>query len=445
MLGDYRKALFAMAVPLFISLLIAQINTFIDTFWCSMLGSSALAAVGVVSSYYMIITGLGSGIGIGVSAVVAAHIACDQKADADRTAVQSLVFMAVLGLVCTPILLLIGNPILSFIASDTYHEAVEYATPYYFCAAILVMQGIMVGILRGEGAAKRSMVIIILTAVLNIVFDPLFAFVFGMGISGLSWATVMATTVSLIPFFYWYGVRTRGNYVDITLKGFRFDRNALREFLSVGAPKALEIDIMWGLNFVLCYFVMVCGGSASVAVYTTGWKFIDIIQVPSTALGGALIPICSAAFARRDMTKVRAAYVHTMAVAVAITSGLALLLYLFSDQIVLVFSNSESSSLLEGPMAEAVRVYVLVAIMFSAITVSSSLLQSIRKADRSMWSTLIRNIVLIAVFALLCHTTPLSIWWGFVFAELFGLILMCGWAEYEYRKELGFRTGPRQE
>lgn len=439
-MGDYRKALFAMAIPLLISLLIAQINTFIDTFWCSMLGSTALAGVGVVSSYYMVIVGIGSGIGIGVSAVVAAHIACDQKAEADRTATQALVFMTVIGLICSPILLLIGDPILRIVASDAFGEAAEYARPYYLCAVFLVVQGIMVGILRGEGAAKRSMIITVLTAVLNIILDPFFAFVLGMGVSGLSWATIVATAASMIPFLYWYGVKTQDNYVDIRLKGFRFNGNALREFLSVGAPKALEIDIMWGLNFVLCYFVMICGGSSNVAVYTTGWKFIDVIQVPSTALGAALIPICSAAFARRDMEKVRAAYAHTMMWAVAITAVLALFLYIFSNQVVMVFSNSDTSSLLQGPMSEAIRVYVLVAIMFAAITVSSSLLQSIRKADRSMWSTLLRNIVLIVVFAALSHTTPLSMWWGFVAAELFGLFLMCGWAEHEYRKELKFPT-----
>ncbi len=406
-----------------------------------MIGSSALAGVGVVSSYYLIIVGIGSGIGIGVSSVVAAHIACDQKAEADLTASQSLVFMTVLGMICTPILLVIGDPILHIVASDAFTEAKEYARPYYFCAAILVIQGIMIGILRGEGASKRSMAITVLTAVLNMVLDPFFAFVLEMGVSGLSWATIVATTASLIPFLYWYGVKTQDNYVDIRLRGFRFNWNAVREFLSVGAPKALEIDIMWGLNFVLCYFVMICGGSTYVAVYTTGWKFIDMIQVPSTALGGALIPICSAAFARKDMKKVRAAYIHTMKWAIAITTVLAVALYLFSDQVVLVFSNSESSSLLQNPIAEAIRVYVLIAIMFAAITVSSSLLQSIRKADRSMWSTLLRNILLIIVFAALSRTTPLLMWWGFVAAELFGLILMCGWAEYDYRKELRDSTG----
>ena len=429
-----------MTIPLLISLLIAQINSFVDTFWCSMLGSSALAAVGVVSSYYMIIVGLGSGIGIGVSSVIAAHIACDQKDDADRTATQSLVFMTIIGLLCTPILLLIGNPILHIISSEAYGEATEYASAFYLCAVILVIQGIMIGILRGEGAARRSMIITVLTAVLNMIFDPVFAFVLGMGVSGLSWATVAATAISLVPFLYWYGVKTEKNYVDIRLRGFRFHMNSLREFLSVGAPKALELDIMWGLNFVLCYFVVICGGSSTMAVYTTGWKFIDVIQVPSTALGSALIPICSAAFARRDMKKVRAAYAHTLMWALIITTVLAIILYIFSDQAVLVFSNSESASQLQGPMAEAIRVYVLVAIMFAAITVSSSLLQSIRKADRSMWSTLLRNIVLIIVFGALCHTTPLSMWWGFVAAELFGLILMCGWAELEYRKELRFPT-----
>lgn len=65
MLGDYRHAIRAMALPMFVSLMVAQVNTFVDTFWCSSLGSTALAAVGIVASFYLIITGIGSGSGSG--------------------------------------------------------------------------------------------------------------------------------------------------------------------------------------------------------------------------------------------------------------------------------------------------------------------------------------------------------------------------------------------
>ena len=50
-----------------------------------------------------------------------------------------------------------------------------------------------------------------------------------------------------------------------------------------------------------------------------------------------------------------------------------------------------------------------------------------------MWSTLIRNLTLIIVFGITCRYTLDTMWWGFVAAEVFGMTLMVGWAEYAYR------------
>lgn len=437
MLGDYRKALLAMSVPLFISLMVAQANTFIDTFWCSMLGSKALAAIGVVASYYCILVGIGSGVGIGVSAVVASYVARNEKDNADRAATQAIVSMCVIGLVCTPVLLFIGNPILDFVMGDAAAESREYALPFYLGAAVIVVQGVLVGILRGEGAAKRSMTVTASTAVMNMVFDPLFAFGLNMGIGGLAWATVVSSLLSFVPFFYWYSVK-KDAYVDLRRAHLRPERKVCSEMFAIGVPKALEIDIMWGMNFVCCYFIMICGGSDATAVYTTGWKYVDIIQTPANALAAALIPICSAAFALKDRKKLRSAYRFAMFWSLAVTAVLATVLFAAADYAVMIFSNSGSSEVLEEPMAEAIRIFVIVAVLFAAITVAGSLLQSIRRSACSMWSTLARNVVLVITFALLCGYTPTDMWWGFVATEVFGLVLMVGWAEKEYKKQTRF-------
>ena len=71
MLGDPKKAILSMTLPLIVSYLIVQINLFVDTSWCSGLGSDASSAVSSISPLYWVVAGLGTGIGVGASTAIA--------------------------------------------------------------------------------------------------------------------------------------------------------------------------------------------------------------------------------------------------------------------------------------------------------------------------------------------------------------------------------------
>ncbi len=72
MLGDPRRAVLSMFFPLFIALLIGQLNAFVDAVWCSSLGMDAMSAISLCSSLYFITVGVGNGIGIGAN-VASSH------------------------------------------------------------------------------------------------------------------------------------------------------------------------------------------------------------------------------------------------------------------------------------------------------------------------------------------------------------------------------------
>lgn len=115
MLGNPKLAIASMTVPILISLVVSQVNTFVDMFWCSTLGDDALAAVGMVSSIYWLIAGIGNGIGIGVSASASFNIGSGNKAAADSIITQAFVFMILVSVIMTPVLLLLNGPLVNLI------------------------------------------------------------------------------------------------------------------------------------------------------------------------------------------------------------------------------------------------------------------------------------------------------------------------------------------
>jgi len=436
LLGDPKKALLKMSVPLFISLIVSQINSFVDMFWCSNLGTDALAAVGIVSSFCFLLSGIGNGLGIGMSVAMAKRIGANEKDMAEQIAAQGIVIILTISIIVTPLFLLFGGPMISLIGGDVaYSESVAYAYPYFFTGFISFAHGVIAGLLRAEGAAKRSMNIMLLCVALNMILDPLFAYTFGLGIAGLAWATVLSTALSLIPAIYWYFI-DRSTYISIRLRGFHFNAKLTKEFLRIGVPKMIELNIMSVINLGLVHYLVACGGTAGVVLYNTTWKYVSLLMIPSQALGGGLVPICAAAYGSGNFKKVREGYSYSLMIALAITIIASFVIAIFSDYFAMVFTSSGSAMELREEMSHTIRLFAIFIPFYAWINISSSLLQAIYMADRSMYSTFIRNILLVVVFWYTSSLDLEAMWWGLILCEIFGGFLMGTWAEIGLRKRI---------
>ena len=84
--GDPRKALIKIALPMIFSLLLISFNHIIDRIWIASLGTDALAAIGFVTPIFMIIIGIGNGIGAGANSLISRYIGSNEYDEASNTA-----------------------------------------------------------------------------------------------------------------------------------------------------------------------------------------------------------------------------------------------------------------------------------------------------------------------------------------------------------------------
>ncbi|MGN0098033.1 MAG: MATE family efflux transporter [Candidatus Methanomethylophilaceae archaeon] len=122
MLGDPKRAILSMTLPLIVSYLIVQINMFVDTSWCSGLGSDASSAVSSISPVYWIIAGLGTGIGVGASTAIARCLGKDDKVRADSMAAQTVVMSLIIALITGPILIVLIDPMVDIIGARSISD-----------------------------------------------------------------------------------------------------------------------------------------------------------------------------------------------------------------------------------------------------------------------------------------------------------------------------------
>lgn len=193
LMGDPKKAIRIMVIPIFVALVIEALNNLIDAVWVTGLGSSALASVGVFFPFFFILLAISNGISIGASQAISRRIGADDAENADFAAVQGLIMivlssfaMMALMIVITPTLVvLIGGPSIK-------DECMSYAYPIIIGAPVMFLSMYFSNLLRSEGSAMRSMGIQVMVALINMVLDPVFIYIFGWGLMGAAVATVLS-------------------------------------------------------------------------------------------------------------------------------------------------------------------------------------------------------------------------------------------------------------
>ncbi len=436
MLGDPKKAILAMTGPLIISFLVVQINSFADSAWCSFLGLEPSSAVSTISPIYWIVTGIGTGLGVGASTAIARRLGAGDKAGAEGLVSQTMVVGTILSIALTPIFWFILDPSISMMGADELGNLCRaYIDPIVICTVALILNGIVSGMLRAEGAAKRSTAMLCVAAVLNIVLDPILMFTLDMGVAGAGWATAISTIVSTAIGLYWY---LRGSmYLRMIFKGFRFDRGLILEMLSVGVPRSVELTIISGMAMIQLIVVIAQGGTLGPPLFSMTWKYISLAQVVSQATSSALIPIMSAALGQEDVERARVANAYTLRITMISMVANGALLFLFAEWAVIPITMSESMAVLRPEFVDVLRIYAVIIPFIGLIDIGSSVLQSIRMANQSMISSFLRNIVVIVLMCVASLFSLEAMFYSILVAEIFGAVLMIGLAVRGFRKSTG--------
>ena len=278
LLGDPRKAIIKLAIPMIIEMSVQTIYNFADAFWVSLLGADQLAAVGFILPFFMMAIAISTGLGVGSSSAVSRKIGADDKEGADNVADHSIMLVILFGVLFTIFLFFGAESLLKMMGSkSSFDLAMTYGRIIFAGSLIIFFINMATALLRGEGDVKKAMYAIVAGSVLNIVLDPIFIFVLGLGIAGAAYATVFSMFVSALLLTYWLFFR-KNTYVTFNLKNFKFKRNILSDIFKVGLPASVQ-QLTMSIMMIMMNFIIVnvaLAGDNGVAVYSTGWRVVSI-------------------------------------------------------------------------------------------------------------------------------------------------------------------------
>ncbi len=292
--GSITRHLLRMAAPIAIGMLFQMLYVLIDLYFVARLGDAAIAGVVTASNVQFIIMAVTQVLGVGTMALIAQAAGRKDQTDANLVFNQSLL----LALLCGVLTLIGGYGVadlyLGTIAADAATLAAGLDYLHWFLPG-MALQFALVGMgsaLRGTGIAKPTMIVQVLTVILNAVLAPILiaGWFTGkpLGVAGAGLASTIAVAAGVVM-MTWYFVRLE-HYVHFDTKLLAPQLPVWKRILAIGLPTGGEFALMFVFLGVM-YWLIRDFGAAAQAGFGIGSRVMQAIFLPAMAIAFATAPV----------------------------------------------------------------------------------------------------------------------------------------------------------
>jgi putative MATE family efflux protein len=455
LLGDPKRAIIKLSIPMFVAMSIQTIYNLVDAIWVAGKGEAALSAVGFFFPFTMLLMSISTGLGIGGGAVISQAIGARDAKKADSTAAHTLIIMFILAVMMTIPLLIFAEPLFRLIgARSSIRETLDYARVMFAGIMLIFFTQVGMALLRSEGDANRVMVGMIIGCVLNIGLDPVFIYRFdlpfsvgrgsasisiglGLGVAGAAYATVISIAVSSLLLLYWLFIQ-RKTYLAIHFRGFRFDSAITKRIIAIGVPTMLMQMSMSLMMFGVTSIITRIARDAGVAIFSTGWRTVQVATLPILGIGAAVIAVAGAAYGARAFDKLAVAKNYALRIGVGLEVVLGAATFIFAPYITRVFTWSAETAHLVDDIAIMLR-YLCFSYPATAIgMLTSSFFQGVGKGIYSLIVTITRTLLIViplsAILGIAFGMGMKGVYLGFVVAGWSASIIAFVWSQAFIRK-----------
>ncbi len=352
------KLILSLAVPTIVSMIVTAIYNTADTYFVSQLGTSASGAVGIVMSLMGIIQSLGFMIGMGSGSWMSRLLGQKQDQTASNVAASGFYFALVLGFLMAVAGVAFLDPLVGLLgATETIHPyAMEYAQYILYAAPFLIASFTLNKMLCAEGKAKFAMVGIAFGGVLNMFLDPLFIFVFDLGIGGAAIATGLSQIVSFGILLYMFvsgktiaklnlrnAARHPGMYFQIMKYGLpSFSRQGLSSVATIALNK------------------MAAGyGDAAVSAMAIVTKVFMLVFSVVIGFGQGYQPVAGYNYGAQKYGRVRESFVFMVRTATIFLTVFAVIGYAAAPEVIKIFISEDLSVVEIGTLSLRLQCLVM--------------------------------------------------------------------------------------
>lgn len=431
------RLLWSFSLPAIVGMLVNSLYNVIDRIFVGRgIGSIAIAATTVAFPIMIVLMAVSILIGVGATALISIRLGEQRPEEAEKVAGNAMTMLILLPAFFTVIFLLFTEPILS--AFGASREVLPYARDF----VQIIMLGSVFGsismgmnnFIRAEGNPKMAMYTQILGAVVNVVLNYTFIFIFHWGIKGSALATITAQLISAIWVLSYFF--TGRSLVKIRARNLKPQMPILASITAIGfAPFAIQIASSIQ-QLILNKTLMFYGGDMALSAVGIIMSIAALLFMPLFGLSQGAQPIIGFNYGARQYERVK----KTLKIAVIAGTGIALAGYLvintWPTQLIGLFSNGETE--LTTMASHAMLTFFAVIPVAGFQIICSTYFQAVGKALKSAVLSLSRQFLLfIPLLLILPRFWGIEgVWRTAPIADILSLFLTAGFIYYEM-KHLG--------
>ncbi len=408
--GSVSGHILSLAVPMTVAQLVQVLYNIVDRIYIGHLpGASALALTGLGLTFPIItiISAFTNLFGMG-----GAPLCSIARGRHDENRAEHIMGNTFLMLLCfSALLMVLGygfmKPVLYlFGASDaTYPYAREYLMIYLLGTPFAMVGTGMNGFINSQGFGRTGMMTILLGAAANIVLDPIFIFVFDMGVSGAALATIISQCLSAA----WVMLFLNGKKTLLRIRksNLRPEGKIIREITGLGTAGFI-MSATNGIVQIACNSTLRAqGGDLYVGIMTVLNSVRDVISLPIQGVTNASQPVLGYNFGARKFDRIKRGIAFTSAVCIIYTFLAWLLAFLFPEPLIHIF-NSDPELLAKG--APAMRIYFFGFFMMALQFAGQSTFVGLGQSKQAVFFSLLRKVIIVVPLTLILpHVAGLGV------------------------------------
>ena len=386
--------LISLAIPSILAQLTTLIYNLVDRIYIGRLPNSslAIAGIGLCTSIITIITAVTNLFGRGGAPLASIRLGEKNTEEAQKILgncfkslmITSIIIIVILNLFGTQILMLFGA------SENTLDYALQYLRIYSWGTIFAQLSVGLNYFINAQGFAKYGMFTLLLGGILNIILDPVFIFLFDMGVAGAAVATVISQFVSCLWVLgFFFGKKTM---LRLTKKSLEYDLNVMKRVFGLGLSpffmSSTEGILQVSFNRQLLFY----GDDIAVSAMTIMMSMSQILSLPMEGIAQATQPIISYNYGAGKYDRVKKTI--SLALKAALTYSIVgvLLMELFPSLFVQLFANDPELVELASWM---LRVYVFGFIIMGANSTFQQTYTSLGFGKRSFFFAFYRKIILL--------------------------------------------------
>ncbi|MBE6063785.1 MATE family efflux transporter [Clostridium cochlearium] len=383
--------LFKFSLPAIVGMLVNALYNMVDRVFIGR-GVGALAISGLAVGFPLSIINMAFGmlIGIGSSTMISIKLGEKKKDEAERILGNALVLIILISICLSIIGLIFLDDILKIFGAS--QETLPYARDYmkYIMAGAL-LQNIGFGmnnIIRAEGNPKIAMATMLIGAIINTILDPIFIFVFKMGIKGAAIATIFAQTVSSIWVLYYFfsGKST----LKIKRENLSLHKGTIKTIMSIGiSPFSMQIAASL-VTTILNKNLLTYGGDLAVGAMGIINSISMLFFMPMFGINQGMQPIIGYNYGAKQYKRVRKTLKLAIMASVTIATIGFIVVEVFPTALIKIFNSDEQ---LVSIGTHGIRIFLSLLPIIGFQVVSSNYFQAVGKAKIAIFLSLSRQFI----------------------------------------------------